>query len=231
MIFGAIILGFTSEDSKVTPNIATSGRAGVQLGPAPLTVHRRQNGTTFVTIVGDALAAGRGASSFEEGFRRKVVDALRVGGRIDPVVTAPPEAPLSAIVSDAPIPERSSLVIVELGSLERIETQQQEEEFRQRYSDLIARVKVSAPAAPLLCLGAWRDQQDAFIIDAIIYDACSTDQNKFVQLTDIFERAGSRGPAGRPAYLGGGIGDVFYPNDAGHEAIAQRVLDSLSIEG
>jgi lysophospholipase L1-like esterase len=99
--------------------------------------------------------------------------------------------------------------------------------FRAQYRALIERIHQTAPAASVLCVGTWRSSKDGQELDSIIYDECQGENAKMVSLTDLYEWTDSRGPVGRPIYLGGGVGDNFHPNDAGYSAITKRIVESV----
>ena len=74
----------------------------------------------------------------------------------------------------------------------------------------------------------WGDHtRDAF--DAIIKDACTTQNGAFRALMPLYLNNSFHGPAGRTTFKG--PADAFHPNDAGHAAIARLVLDALASLG
>ncbi|MET0865056.1 MAG: hypothetical protein ABWZ98_12040, partial [Nakamurella sp.] len=64
-------------------------------------------------------------------------------------------------------------------------------------------------------------------LDTIIKDLCEARGGVFRSMSDISEVAENKGPAGVPAFEG--LSDAFHPNDRGHAAIAERMLDAVVV--
>ena len=97
------------------------------------------------------------------------------------------------------------------------------DEFASTYSALVGRIREKSPDAALVCVGVWPDYGQDY--DAEIETACHDRQGSFVPIRDLWSTEGMRGPAGVPTPHG--ESDTFHPNDAGHRAIADRILNSI----
>jgi acyl-CoA thioesterase-1 len=101
--------------------------------------------------------------------------------------------------------------------------------FAAYYGDVLGRLRTASPRADLICLGGWDDPGDRnrLGVAAVDYDvatrtACGAEGGRYVDLSAIYLDARNHGPEGRPTFHG--AGDVFHPNDRGHEAVATAVL-------
>ncbi len=99
-------------------------------------------------------------------------------------------------------------------------------EWRAGFTRLLDAVAATSPDAQVVCLGPWNAQRPTRPYLDVLRRLCADDL--VISLGDLFARPGLRGPAGQETYLG--TRDDFHPNDAGHAAIAARVLDGLVLD-
>ncbi|MCZ4551798.1 SGNH/GDSL hydrolase family protein [Gordonia rubripertincta] len=121
IVVAALVIGggFWYDSTRVDDSTVTAQPQGSpgELESDTLDVPRTpKSGPTFVTFLGDSITDGWGASVYEKSYRALLVDEWRTSGRVDPVVTAIAGATLSEVAAKANIPDKSSLVIIELGT-------------------------------------------------------------------------------------------------------------------
>lgn len=207
---GAYMFG-SAETTASSPNRAEVTVAGSE----PL----------LVTFVGDSLDHGLYATTQADGFHQLMVDAWRSGGPVS-------DNPLNSLggtaqraLENPDIPRDQDLYVVELGTNDAV--RMNHSAFRQNYTQLLDRIRAAAPDAALLCIGPWRPGDVAARFDPIIKDLCEARGGVFRSISDLSQRAELKGPAGISTF--GGISDSFHPNDQGHLAIANRMLDAVVV--
>lgn len=176
-----------------------------------------------VAVVGDTLADGYYATTEGLGYRALVLDELPVAVEEAPVLDIGDRVPADTPVGL--IPSTTDLVVLEVGTHDAFVTPV--EEFGSHYEDLVAVITEESPNAEIVCLGVWGNADAARTMDPLIGAACREAGGAFVPLFDLFDDPELRGPAGTATFLGDS--DDFHPNDAGHRAIADRVLDRLKV--
>lgn len=176
-----------------------------------------------VLFLGDFLTWGYAASDASHSFAVQVaarLGAVRVGydGEYGGM------ASVAAQMLTAHPPPSATYVIVELGTrdTESLAT------FTVAYFAILSAVNHAAPRAHLLCLGPW---QGPLVGDrgrywGAIQPACRALGGVPVNLSPIFQNPVDHAPSAVATYRG--PADPYYPNDAGHAAIAQAVLAALS---
>jgi lysophospholipase L1-like esterase len=135
----------------------------------------------------------------------------------------PPGTPTSTSSFDVSrIPDDLGLAVVELGTNDAGDDVSPEI-FAKQYSLILDRIRTTSPNSYLVCLSPW---QPAAAYTTIIVSACTTrPRASYVDISRFFDAPGMRGPAGQTTPFG--ISDDFHPNDAGHRAIADAVLQAL----
>jgi acyl-CoA thioesterase-1 len=97
------------------------------------------------------------------------------------------------------------------------------------YTALIDAARERAAAgATVFCLGLWSDRAvtPAFPdYEEGLRQICRAKGGQWVPLSDLFVDPTNHGPAGTPTAQG--PSDVFHPNDAGHRAIADRLVAAI----
>ena len=133
----------------------------------------------------------------------------------------------TAQLAAQPVPGGGEVVVVEAGTNDFLD-QTPRRRFADDYRALLAKVTAASPGAKLVCLTTWipKDgvgQPPARIppsfYDATIRRACAA--GAVADLAPLVDAPATRGPAGRPTFLG--PGDDFHPNSAGHAAIARLI--------
>lgn len=106
------------------------------------------------------------------------------------------------------------------------------QQYRANYGAILAGLRALAPRARLLCLGGWRASTEVNgagvtggQFDAMTSSECAAARGQFVSLEGLFRNPANHGPQGRSTFLG--PGDWFHPNDRGHQAIANLVVQNL----
>ncbi len=204
--------------SGSTPPAATpSIPAGL---PVPLPLPTASGGALKVSIVSDSLGTGRYASSPDTRYRGLLLAALQARGAVSVEEATGTSSPGSTAVQ---VPPSLDLAVVELGTDDMASTDVNG--FGQVYSALLKSIRLGSPDAALVCAGTWSADGQAF--DDIIQQDCVREQGHFVSLRDLYDVSANRGPAGVAGYYG--VSDDIAPNDAGHRAIAQALLQPLGI--
>ncbi len=188
---------------------------------------RPESGGTRLVFVGDSLAAGRFADSQDGAFPQQVAAAMRA--RLE--VFAVPGATTAQLAAQA-APPSGDVVVVEAGTNDFL-YQTPRRRFADDYRALVAKVAAASPGARLVCLTMWIPKDaagpppakiPASFYDATIRRACAA--GAVADIAPLFNaRPRTRGPAGRPTFLG--PGDAFHPNSAGHAAIARLIESRL----
>jgi lysophospholipase L1-like esterase len=212
----------------VAVSVLIAGCGGHQGTPHAGGAARSQDAGTRLVVVGDSLAAGRFAGTRDEAFPQEVAAATHA--RLE--LFAVPGATTAALGAQA-VPGGGDVVIVEAGTNDFL-YQTPRRRFADDYRALIAKVAAASPGARLVCLTLWIPSgttgQAPAKIPASSYDdtirrACSA--GAVADISPLVDaQPPTRGPAGRPTFLG--PGDDFHPNSAGHAAIARLIESQLS---
>ncbi len=184
---------------------------------------RHASADARLVVVGDSLAAGRFADAQDEAFPQRVAAATHA--RLE--LLAAPGVTTAQLAAQA-VPRGGDVAVVEAGTNDFL-YQTPRRRFADDYRALLARVTAASPGAKLVCLTIWipKDLPPAKIpasfYDATIRRACAA--GAVADIAPLAARAGMRGPAGRPTFLG--PGDAFHPNSTGHAAIARAIESRL----
>ncbi|WP_193046312.1 SGNH/GDSL hydrolase family protein [Mycolicibacterium baixiangningiae] len=179
-----------------------------------------------VTFVGDSLDRGLYASSQENGFHQLMVEDWRADGPVADNSLNSNGGTVQLALQSPGMPRDQDLYVIELGTNDAVRVTHRI--FRQDYAELLDRIRSAAPHAALLCMGAWRPRDVSARFDTIIKDLCEARGGVFRSISDIAEIAENTGPAGVAAF--DGLSDSFHPNDRGHAAISQRMLDAVAVK-
>jgi acyl-CoA thioesterase-1 len=181
------------------------------------------SGGARLVVVGDSLAAGRFADSQAEAFPQRVAAALRARLEVLGVVGA-----TTAQLAAQALPGGGDVVVVEAGTNDFLD-QTPRRRFADDYRALLAKVAAGSPGAKLVCLSIWIPKDAPAKIRASFYNAtirraCAA--GAVADVSPLFDaQPPTRGPAGRPTFLG--PGDAFHPNSTGHAAIARLIESRL----
>ncbi|UKA70264.1 SGNH/GDSL hydrolase family protein [Arthrobacter sp. FW306-06-A] len=176
---------------------------------------------------GDSLTAGEFSTTEDTSFRRLVTAGLGKRGAVEEVGTYKSGYRLQDVASGFAIPRGAGLAVVELGTNDLV-TNTDTAVFARQYKEYLNRVAAASPDAKLLCLGVWAPAAAGrtAALDAAITAGCHAHGGQFISLKELFGTPANRGPAGDPVWLGSR--DSFHPNDAGHAAIADAVLQRIA---
>src|SRR3954447_11376773 len=172
-----------------------------------------------LVVVGDSLAAGRFADTQGEAFPEQVAAAVHANLEL---LGKPGATTAELAAFDMPGGGRD--VVVEAGTNDVLQ-QTPPRRFANSYRALLAKVRVASPGAKLVCLTVWIGKGAPGKIPAATYNAkirraCA--RGAVADISKLFDaRPPTRGPAGRPTFLG--PGDSFHPNSVGHAAIARAI--------
>ncbi|MBC7633542.1 SGNH/GDSL hydrolase family protein [Aeromicrobium sp.] len=184
---------------------------------------RPNNAPMRVLFVGDSLTGAYFASVEENGFQSEVIRALTdSGGHVEAIGASRAGASLTTVASITDVPSGLHLAVVELGTND-VGARTSLINFRVQYAKLLERIRLTSPAAALVCLGVW---QTSGSYDVIIEDECIRARGAYRGLRDLYTKTSLHAAAGSPTFQG--PADGFHPNDAGHRAIADRVLKALT---
>lgn len=182
--------------------------------------------TFRVTYVGDSLAAGLYATTEAESYRGLTTDELAgdgpfvevgralVGGTVDQTLTGNDE-----------FPSNQDLYIVELGTNDINDVDFRT--FNRQYEALLQQLVEASPDAALLCLGTWRPPSTGASFDLVIRQNCEAQGGVYRRLSDLEREPTFTGPADEETFEG--PSDTFHPNDAGHNAIFERIMSAVEV--
>jgi lysophospholipase L1-like esterase len=186
---------------------------------------RNADGGITAVFLGDSLTYGLYASSEEAGYRPQVVAALNAVAPVTATRGGQTGNTVQTVSDSATIPADAGLVVLALGTNDVWKTDLPT--FGEQYSNLVAKVRSSAPDAVIACLGVWANPDGARGYNKPIKSSCDAGNGIYVPISPLFNEEGMRGPAGVEAF--GGVSDDFHPNDTGYAAIAAMVNEALQL--
>src|SRR3954451_6820082 len=200
--------------------LAACGSKPRDTGPAPA---REDHPSARLVVVGDSLASGRFADTQDEAFPQRVAAAIHA--RLD-LLAAP--GVTSAELGARAVPGGGKVVVVEAGTNDFL-FQTPRRRFADDYRALLSKVRAASPGAKLVCLTIWIGNDAPGKIPRSSYNATirrACEDGAVADISPLFDaQPPTRGPAGRPTFLG--PGDSFHPNSAGHAAIARAIESRL----
>ncbi|MCM3485089.1 SGNH/GDSL hydrolase family protein [Kocuria rosea] len=191
-----------------------------------LAVDRPSSRSLKVLVIGDSLATGLHASNQARGFRPLTIEALEEDGPVEENHGHKSGGTADEVLELTDLGKDNDLSIVELGTNDIGETEI--EDFRGQYRELLNTIREDSPDTQFLCAGTWQNRDLAGPYDAVIQDECEASDGVFVSMVQLHENEANRGPAGRNDVYEG-PSDTFHPNDQGHQAIADRIMDHLNV--
>ena len=181
-----------------------------------------------VLFAGDSISVGRDAHLLPESFRAITSRHLKAAGTESITTIAKSGAKLNYIAHSKSLPKDLDLAIIELGTNDA-GGKTPTDTFRKEYQNYLKRIRSVSPSVHFVCLGVWYrpETQIAQDLDTVIQQTCEANSGTFVSLSDLYSNAKNRGPRGMQTWKG--KSDLFHPNTAGHLAIANRLLQELSL--
>lgn len=206
---------------------ATRQSSPVESATRTLEVSLDQNEPLEITYVGDSLAAGLYATTEEDTYRSLTSTTLADGGPYEEtgrnLVGGTVKETLDG---NSRLPADQDVYIVELGTNDINEVDFRR--FRAQYDTLLERLRRTSPDAALVCLGTWRPPSKGANYDLIIRQRCEAYGGVYRRLSDLQGEPKNRGPEGEETFEG--TSDTFHPNDVGHAAISERILDAVEVQ-
>lgn len=181
-----------------------------------------------VMFIGDSLLGGFYASDESDAWSAHVLAELTPEVGDVEVLPAPRKdlprgTPTSTSSFDiSGVPTDLGLAVVELGTNDAgmnvpIAV------FAKQYAAILDQIRTTSPDSYILCLSPWPPSS---AYTTIIVSACTERaRTTYVDISKFFDEPGMRGPAG--VATPNGLSDDFHPNDAGHRAIANAVIQAL----
>jgi lysophospholipase L1-like esterase len=181
-----------------------------------------------VLITGDSLAGAYFASTKEKGFTQLVNAELSRHGEVELVQATQSGGTLSKVGGIVSVPSGLDLAIIELGTND-IATKTSAEDFAKQYDSLLGKIKAESPNVQVLCVSVWSDTSatTAGMYNKVVEERCATVGGKYVEISSLYNTTANRGPEGVPTWVG--TSDAFHPNDVGHKAIADRILERIKV--
>lgn len=212
---------------------STPPPADARVVVAPASVVSIRKAPMRVLFVGASVTRGLGASTPEHAYPEVVASRLEADGRtVHPLVMAQ-SGILVAVADSWDLAVPADLVVVQLATNDFGHSEPLTA-FSATYNDIVRRVREASPHAQLLCMGGWNDPGSvnrlgltAADYDAAAWAACTAENGRYLDLSEIYRDARNHGPIGRPTAHG--PGDEFHPNDRGHLALAALVLATQGV--
>ncbi|HEX4215508.1 MAG TPA: SGNH/GDSL hydrolase family protein [Candidatus Dormibacteraeota bacterium] len=213
----------------VIPLLAGCGTGAERMVAAPQPAAR----PVRLLVVGDSLSVGYYASDLGASYVTLLQQGLdRRGLSVSTTLIA--KAGVTAVdASQWRLGIPSDDIVVELGTNDYGDSVPLSS-FQAAYDTILWALRRAAPQANLYCLGTWSNPAEvnrtgatAGMYDTVIQSSCHIARGDYVDLSPFYEQTGNHGPAGAATYLG--TSDWFHPNDAGHDAIAELLLQVISV--
>jgi len=197
--------------------------------PVPTVAVTRPAGRPLqVLFAGDSLSAGLYASEQAKAFKYVMIDTLDDGGPVKEFNNAISGGTTAQVSESYPVPTGLDLAVIELGTND-VGNGASLEDFTADYTTLITNVTTANPGVPLVCAGIWKGDGSPRVddFDATIKSTCEAAGGVYASLKSIYQAPANSGPEGVATFQG--ASDLFHPNDAGHAAIAERLLKRIAV--
>lgn len=225
IVTGLVLYGLAFDRTRT--GASGTGLPAYQLPVSPVLpdspkINLTQGGSAVrVLYAGGGLTAGALSTGPELSFRSLINQYIRHFQPVSETVVGGVELVTSQIGELVPA-SRFDIVIVELGT----------EDYRRGpawgfsldYENLLKNIRANSPDAGLICVGAWGSRAKTSRIDSIISDQCRASNGIFRRISEFHSNEDNRW-VNQVSPLGGA--DNFFPNNAGHRVIADRVLTSF----
>lgn len=192
-----------------------------------VTVSLEKDEKLRVAYIGDSLTAGLFATTEEDTFRDLTTTVLADGAPVEEegrqLVGGTVQQTLDG---NKQLPQGQHLYIVELGTNDVNEVDFRT--FSRQYKMLLERVQEASPDAALVCLGTWRPPSKGSSYDLVIRQVCESYDGEYRRMSDLEDEPTNKGPEDEDTYQG--LSDDFHPNDAGHAAISERLVNAIEVQ-
>lgn len=180
-----------------------------------------------VLFAGDTITGGYFASTQTKGFSQLISASLASHGDVEEVRGPNTGGKVDTLGGLESIPSGLELAILQLGTIE-VGERDDVAKFSDEYATMLRNLKARSPTAAIICLSAWQSSEiNVGAYDRVIREQCRIVGGQFVDVRPVFADLRNRGPEGVKTWAG--VSDEFHPNDAGHQAIADKVLARIKL--
>ena len=204
-------------------------QAGTPETPTSVTAKRNTGPSLRTLFAGDSLTGALYASEQVKGFKWLMLDKLEQTGPIEEFNSAISGGTTLDVSAKYEVPAELDLAVVELGTND-LGNATPLSDFSTAYDSLLDRITNGSPGVALVCAGVWEGGgggPEGPAYDRVVANLCDEHGGVFVSLRKLYQNPATIGPAGVPAFTGNS--DMFHPNDAGHRAIADALLERIKV--
>ncbi|MBB3677004.1 SGNH/GDSL hydrolase family protein [Modestobacter versicolor] len=222
-----VVLVVTSSGGPGSSGGASAGETPASLTAADPPLTRPAGRPLRVLFAGDSITDG--AFAIEPGtgaFPALITERLEQDGPVDSTIIGGPGLTAAQVMPEVPGAGPADVVVVEVGTNDELRSTAAQ--FAVDFPAFLNAVRAQSPSAVLVCLGDWNDTAITAQLDAIMAQECAERDGSFTALSALYRDLSLHGPAG-VTRSDGWVTDEFHPNDAGHAAIAEKVLDELGV--
>jgi len=230
-----VLMALTAACGPAQPPGTPGAAFAAQLGDGPPSESRAEAfgappdaPTLRLMFVGASVTEGWFASSRSRTYTALVTRSLQASGRRVRVrLLAHP----GATAEDAgrwDLAVASDVVVVQIATNDWV-TGVPLATFDTAYAEVLHRLRLTSATAELICFGAWEDPSSVnkIGVSALSYDqgvrsACDAEDGRSIDLSGVYMDPLDHGPEGRVTFHG--PGDLFHPNDRGHQELASLIL-------
>lgn len=195
--------------------------------PVPISLPRRPDRPLRVAFAGDSLTEGSYASQRSSSFVGLMASRLSADGEVSAQNLGYSGLTATQAITDHVAPRGPvDLIVVEFGTNDV--SHSTIGRFTADFPTLLDQLRSGSPNAYILCAGPWEDGHRAAAFERVVRTECEERGGGFASLSDLYADDALHATAGE-AYFDGAAADDFHPNDAGHEAIARRLLGAIGM--
>lgn len=227
MLLGVIAVEVATRSTSAAPVVTTARHPATPAPAVPALAAPEEPALDWprtrpvrLLFIGDSLSYGFYATSRARSFPELV--ARKLGSQV--TVTVDARSGVTASYWMHTSFPATNIAVLELGTNDYRKTPLTE--FTSDYRSLIASVRRTSPHAQFLCLAIWHSANDAVAVsyDQAIQQVCP---GVYVELGQLYDYIGMRGTPGLATWVG--KSDDWHPGNAGHAAIANRVISALGV--
>ncbi|WP_458781234.1 SGNH/GDSL hydrolase family protein [Arthrobacter sp. D3-16] len=180
-----------------------------------------------VLFAGDSLTGGFFASTKDRAFTELMKQSLAQKGPIEEARGEQAHATLSTVGGLVEVPAGLDLAVVELGTND-VGAKTEPTAFASQYAGLLEKIQAESPNVKILCASVWQSEGTSMdVYNRAIQEQCEHAGGKYANISTLYGAAGHRGPEGLETWIG--TSDTFHPNDIGHKAIANLLLERIKV--